>query len=1100
MKKQRFHSSLKFKRYLKSFSLVFISNTVAFSAIGANRTATISSGSQQLTGAYELSNSSQSQATVKITGNNTTVTAGDDVSISVTGQGNAISLTNGSLILDGTSIQGSNNSTFSSYMVSNTNGNLNVSNISLTTDTIKSSGIVTNGSSSVTNIKDSHLIGGYTTVEGKNGATVTVNGSQIDSIGNYGIIVTNNANLTGANNIINMDGGVYSQAGIYASSNIANTQSSVTLDNTQLYVKNGISGIQAEAGGKITLNDLAVRGNVNSAVRATGNGSIEIQDGTIILDQGAIALAKGTSEQAIATIELNNVTAESSGNQNYYENDKNYALINSKAFSNIIVEGGSYHSKGVEQHGVWAVNDTATISINNSRVSTDMDKSVGIKSNGNVLVNNTSVTTAGINANALYSEALITAKQLTITTTGNSSSAIATNKTGQIGISDSIVKTTGSNASIFEATNNSTINAQNITATTSGDNSHGILAKRSGYYDQQSYVTVSDSSVNVSGNQAAGIAAINQYNSTIDNQYVSDITLHNTSVTSENGDGLYVKGMDANVKLTDGSSLAANNGRLIYAEALSFTNNDIASNVNLVAESNSQLVGSVDFQKGSTVNMQLTGANWKMLSSSNVTNLSNLNDSVIDLTNSNSTQYNILNITGNYTGDIYKNQNTNGRLIVNTLWNNDSSSSDKLNIAGTATGYTQVQTHHGIIGDVTQDDELGKYSADVITVGDHTMGSNSFYGFADTAGAGQALLVQKDANTYAWYIPKVSPVPDKPVGPTPIKPEVPGFTVMPDANMNLGYQLIGTLHQRVSEQQSTALDNKDPTEGQVWGRFLGSYTRNNGENRFNYRSNMWGAQLGYDFAIKYNPEDGSSTHTGVMLTYAKDDIKFHDDQYVSFNQLIGQYQASNKKTGSGQTDWVSLGGYYTYYDKNNSYLDLVGHFNYAHNKYDSIRSDKSSNNALGTTLSAEVGHPFKILTSHWLIEPQVQIIYQYLHFSDFKTLNNIKVDQDDRHGLRGRLGFRLGYNKDTQAQSMSSVYLTGNIYHDFINSTNSTKIGNSHIKEKFVNTWGEAGIGAQLPITNNAAIYTDIRYSHSLSSHRGTREGVNGNIGFKYQW
>lgn len=1094
------------------FFLVLISNCIVFSVNANNRIENISNGSHQLTGAYELSNSSQSQATIKITGSNTFVTAGDDVTISVTGEGNAISLANGSLILDGTSIRGTNNAIFSSHMVSNTNGLLDVSNISLITDTINASGIITNGNSAVTNIKDSHLIGGYTTVEGKNGATVTVNGSQIDSIGNYGIIVTNNSNLTGANNVINMDGGnVYSQAGIYASSNIANTQSSVTLDNTQLYVKNGISGVQADADGKITLTDLAVTGNVNSAVRATGNGSIEIQDGTIIIDQGAIALAKGTNEQAVATVKLNHITAESSGNQNYYENDKNYALINGKAFSNIIVEGGSYHSKGVEQHGVWAVNDTATISLNNTRVSTDMDKSVGIKSNGNVLVNNTSVTTAGINANALYSEAFITAKQLTITTTGNSSSAIATNKTGQIGISDSIVKTTGSNASILETTNNSTINAQNITATTSGDNSHGILAKRSGYYDQQSYITVSDSTINVSGNQVAGIAAINQYNSTIDNQYVSDITLHNTSVTSENGDGLYVKGMDANVKLTDGSSLVANNGRLIYAEALSFTNNDIASNVNLVAESNSQLVGNVDFQNGSTVNMQLTGANWKMLSSSNVTNLSNLNNSVIDLTNNNSTQYNILNITGNYTGDTYKNQNTNGRLIVNTLWNNDSSSSDKLNIAGTATGYTQVQTHNGIIGNITQDDEVGKYSTDIITVDDHTMGSNSFYGFANTTGAGQALLVQKDANNYAWYLPRKETTPVEPETPVnPINPSVPGAILMPRANLDAGYAIIGTLHERFAEEQTVAWDNcsncqVNHNDGHAWGRFIGHYTKVDAKTQFNYKSKLWGVQFGYDFNIDYEQENNSRSHSGIMFTYAKDNVSFYNGKNVYFDTSLGNYAERNEKTGHGQSDIYSLGLYHTYYDTNGSYLDLVGMINYIRNKYtihNAISSDE--NHAYGTVLSMEIGRPFAITKNgrnegDWLIEPQAQLIYQYMKFSDYNTINDINVNQNHQQGLRARLGVRLAYNKGNDDLKTQTLYFTGNIINDFI-KPKVIDFGTSRVNDKFEKAIGEFGVGFQLPLSDSSYIYYDGRYSHSLGSANGKYSEFRGSLGYKYHW
>lgn len=197
IKKQQILNVMKLRDYIGPTSLLFLLNSIAFGASAADRTATITSGSQQLTGSYELSNATQSQSTIKITGNNTVVTAGDDVSISVTGKGNAITLTNGSLTLDGTSVRGSNNASNSSSLISNTNGKLNVSNTKLTTDTLNTSGIQAIGSNSVTNITDSHLTSGYGGVSGSGGAKVTINSSQIDSFGNYGIILNNNATLTG---------------------------------------------------------------------------------------------------------------------------------------------------------------------------------------------------------------------------------------------------------------------------------------------------------------------------------------------------------------------------------------------------------------------------------------------------------------------------------------------------------------------------------------------------------------------------------------------------------------------------------------------------------------------------------------------------------------------------------------------------------------------------------------------------------------------------------------------------------------------------------------------------------------------------------------
>lgn len=1096
-----------FNKHSKLLCFILLSHSSIYPLLANAATANITNGTGQLTGPYELNTAAQNQAAVKISGANTVVTGGDDVSIFINGPSSAVSLTNGSLTLAGSSITGNNISNSTSNMVTNTNGNLTLSDVDLSTDTIRAGGIQANGANSVTTISNSRLKGGYSTLVGQNGATLSVNDSLIESIGNYGIILANKSNLTGANNVINMDGDVYSWSAIHVASNIADSISTLTLDNTTIYVKHGKSGVEANRGGHITMTGIDLTGNVNVAVRSTQSGNVNIKNGSITLDEGAIAMAEGTSATETATLTLTNINAESSGIQNSYEsNNQNFALINGKAFSNIVVNGGSFHSKGAEQLGVWAMKDSSTISLLNTSVITDTDKSIAIKSNGDILVKNSLVSTKGNYANGLFSEDKIIAENVDITTIGNNASAIFSDKAGHVGISNSTVNTTGDNSSVLEARNDSSIDTDRLKATTTGDSSHAILATRTAYIDEQSQISVSDSSFTTSGNNAAGIAVINQYfTPSQPTQYTSEITLSNSSITSNNGDGLYARGTDANVNLTNGSSLISSNGRLIYAETLDFgAGRYIPAHVSLAADGNSNLVGSVDFDAQSTVDMQLTRANWKMLSSSKVSNLSNLSHSVIDLS-SNTNQYNTLTVVGDYVGDSTKDRAKNGRLIVNTVWNNDDSFSDLLNITGTATGYTQVQTKNGIIGNVTRGDDE-QYSADVINVANHQMGANLFYGFTDTTGAGQAILMQKDSNTYAWYLPQYSPTPEFP--PTtldPIKPEAPGFTLMPRANMEIGYNIIGTLHERSSEQQTMAWDDCSQCQashhdGQLWGKMLGKLEQVDAENRYGYRSKMWGTQFGYDFDINYSAEDRSRRHSGIMLTYVKDRLKFNDRRAVFFDMTSGNYAEQNQRTGTGQTDTVALGAYTTYYNKHGSYLDLVGNIDYSYNKYRSSRGSQSSNNAYGIELSTEVGRPYALFGSQWLIEPQAQLIYQYRTFSDFKTEHNVDVDQQDKHGLRGRVGFRLAYNKGTPELKTNTVYLVGNLVHDFIDSGRATKMGTDPIKDKTPRSFGEAGAGLQLPVSKTAYMYIDGRYSHSLNNANGKESAVRGNIGFKYHW
>jgi len=399
-------------------------------------------------------------------------------------------------------------------------------------------------------------------------------------------------------------------------------------------------------------------------------------------------------------------------------------------------------------------------------------------------------------------------------------------------------------------------------------------------------------------------------------------------------------------------------------------------------------------------------------------------------------QASTLMITGNYTGDPTK-PSVKSILIANTVWNENSATSysDSLHIAGTVTGYTEVKTVNGIIGDIKADQTTGetKYSNDVVIVDDHTANSNKFYGFANTTGIGKAILIQKDANTYVWSLPSQIKE-NRPI--FPIDPKLPGTGLMPNANMRAEYAILASLHQRVGEQQTMAWDDCstcqiDNSDGQIWGRFLGNRADIDRKDRVGYKSKLWGAQFGYDFNINYDPENNSRSHSGVMLSYARDNLKFYDQHFVYFDTNISDYANKHYQTGHGQADIFGLGGYYTYYDQNGSYLDLVGNLTYIRNKYTTFGKKDLNNHGYGLALSAEVGLPFALTNNglhngDWLIEPQAQIIYQYLKYNDMYA-DDITIAQSNQAALRGRLGFRLAYNTGTEDLKTQTFYFTANI-------------------------------------------------------------------------
>lgn len=667
----------------------------------------------------------------------------------------------------------------------------------------------------------------------------------------------------------------------------------------------------------------------------------------------------------------------------------------------------------------------------------------------------------------------------TVSVNGTGVHVIGENSNYQ-GAADALVKATDGNAAFFIDTNAKlNLTGGKIEAS---NNAHGILV-----HENASELSI-NSAVLSSDGQGDVIHNNSNITTTINNSHLTALGDSNSAI-SHNAD-------DASYQLINALILAESETQ----NAVNFA----TGKGSLTADQGTNITGNITTANGATSDLAfINNSRWNILySDSNVTNLTNTSGSIIDLTNQTEGVYNLLTVNNNYLGG--SNQPTNetplpagnGKLIVNTLWNNANSSTDSLNIAGTASGYTEVTTKNGIIGDVTRG-TVDKYSAAVVTVGNHVMGSNSFYGFADTTGAGQAILVQKDNNSYAWFLPTTKII--------PIKPDVPSYVLTPKANMELGYNILGTLHQRVSEQQTMAWDDcsqcqVEHNEGQVWGRFLGNYLKDSGADRFGYRSKMWGVQFGYDFNIDYNPEDLSRSHTGVMFSYAKDNLTFRDNKYVSFDLDSGSYTQHDAKTGTGQVDMFAIGLYSTHYDKNGSYLDLVGQIDYSRNKYHSIASDNTKNNSKGVMLSTEVGRPFALAESQWLLEPQAQLIYQYRNFSNFKTRHDISVSQDSRHGLRGRLGFRLAYNEGTEELKTQTIYFVGNVLHDFINSDKDTSIGTDNVSEKLARTWGELGTGIQLPIGETSYIYTDIRYAHSFNNDDRKRKQFNGNLGIKWHF
>ena len=479
----------------------------------------------------------------------------------------------------------------------------------------------------------------------------------------------------------------------------------------------------------------------------------------------------------------------------------------------------------------------------------------------------------------------------------------------------------------------------------------------------------------------------------------------------------------------------------------------------------------------------------------------------------NSSYKDVFTIEGNYHGN-------NGNIIMNTLWNapggenGENSESDLVYITGNASGSTRVspssfedEADYNVIDGTIQQLSTRLNSVPVIKVAGNSS-PTTFTGTAKTAGAAEAQLTSRQVNGIWEYYWTISPLGSSGatagiIGGTtggssgssrPIyimAQPVSAYVLMPKVNMEMGYSTVGTLHERRGENRILDLENMSADKGQIWTRIYGSGLNENGTDRFQYEGNLYGVQIGHDFKINKD-KNGNDHLLGGYISYNRASTDFFDE-YRAENGKI----SDSKYTGKGKSESISLGITKTKYTPKGSYYDLVGQVSYLQNKYNSRDDYSAKQNGFGLLLSGEAGKSFNISTNgNWSVEPQAQLIYQYLNTKSFNDgLRN--VNQDNRNGLRGRAGIRLAYNGDNGNSRTNSYYAVANVWHDFTKyDSKYTNIGSDKITEKLGTTWGEIGLGAQAPLGQKSNLYVDTRYEHSFNN--SNRSGYKGTIGFKH--
>ncbi|MBI0097372.1 MULTISPECIES: autotransporter outer membrane beta-barrel domain-containing protein [unclassified Snodgrassella] len=1011
----------------------------------------------------------------------------------------------------------------------NLNGNIdNDGNGSIVVKNNTASSVI-NGN--ITNTKDGNItldnkgtFDGYIKNKGTGGISLnnknTVSG-YIENNGTGGISLTNNGTIngsitnTGSKVNKNDPDNIWIDNNKNLNSTIENRDGSIVVNNNE--EGSSFTGDIYNNTGEITVN--------NNAKTSTIKGDITNINGRVnIENSGEANYSKITNSGGHLNID------------NMHEGDFQGNIDNDATgtgFINITNSGNTFNGTITNQN-------TGTISITNDKTFNSTITNTGDKGTGdyNIKITNNKELTSSIEnkgTGSIYIGNTKDTGRITGNITNNNTGTIILNNDGKIA-SDILNGAAGA----INITNNGTLDgsitntgditntgAANITITNqdeavlnsniNNDGSGSIIFTNNG--DVDANVVNNNPSVRINDTSLRQIQNTGNGKITIINNKTLNRPISNTS------GGIIDITNNSSMETDITNNTESSEGGITFKNKQEFKGKLINANSGSISATNTGTFTGVTTNSGSGILDLDNQGIWNNTGNSVLTKLENKTGTIIfpqvsEVNAGDKDQYHTITVNGNYTGG--------GLMRVNTVWNKDGTSySDRVDIHGDVDGAaTTVQTLNGIYGDVTLK-EIPIHSAVVVHVAGKSSG-NDFTGSAPTTNAGEAQLKKIDTTSgtdYAWTLtaqnktpeptnpgvsgptdPNVSgpTAPDKPILPAPPITEVPiyaepvsGYVQMPTADMELGFTTIGTLHERRGENQTYNITGSNNTalggdQQQTWGRVLVKHLDKDGKKRLDTAGNQSVLQIGHDFILDENEKTGTRRHIGGYVAYGHNENDFRDEYRAKNGYIVDDHY-----TGKGRTDAVSVGGYGTFYGNNGGYVDLVGQVTYLRNKYNARSNESVHQNGWGAALSAETGKSFIVYGNNWFVEPQAQLVYQYLSLDDFN--DRIRhVDQHDPSALRGRVGMRFGYNGDTRDNlPSSSFYGIANIWHDFVNPK-SVDIGRDSLKEEYAKTWGELGLGIQLPITRQSDFYSDIRYEKNFGSDK--RKGFKGTMGYKYTW
>ena len=329
----------------------------------------------------------------------------------------------------------------------------------------------------------------------------------------------------------------------------------------------------------------------------------------------------------------------------------------------------------------------------------------------------------------------------------------------------------------------------------------------------------------------------------------------------------------------------------------------------------------------------------------------------------------------------------------------------------------------------------------------------------------------------------VTPAPT-PETPAPVvityRTAVPLYSALVGELQQADLMMLSNFHQRVGETPETS-------NSMTWMRAIGGKVDVKADGEATPHSNGYlaGFQIGSDIY------SGHGWRVGGYFGY------LHGNMNVS-----GFEDGTIGGAGSSRMNNEYLGIYGTHTWQDGAYLDLVLQGGYQRTDLSPQGDTSEGLSSKSGSASAEVGKPFALGNTNWSIEPEGQVVRQWLSVNNAYISGYTTVHQRRTNGWLFRAGSRLVNNSDTRWGQLST-YTRVNFYYapngasltDFDTADADTTLRTASQYASL-----ELAAGGTLSVSRRTNIYGEVGHVWSVGGGAAVKQSIEGTMGIRVNW